>query len=70
MLGELNDNLKDIYEEIEYDLIQGMVKNVANQIMNNTVYTKVNLFIDRKVSLSEIIDEIAIQTSQASFGEF
>ncbi|PFD96426.1 hypothetical protein COE15_07645 [Bacillus cereus] len=70
LLGELIDNIKDIYEEIEYDLIQNMVKNVANQIMNKSVYSKVNLFIDRKISLTEISDEITIQTSQARFGEF
>jgi hypothetical protein len=70
LLGELNDNFKDIFEEIDYGLIQNMIKNVADQIMNDTVYSKVNAFIDRKVSLNEVLDEIAIQTSHASFGEF
>ncbi|ARK31366.1 hypothetical protein [Halalkalibacter krulwichiae] len=70
LLGELNDNIKDIYEELDYNLIQNMVKNVTNQIMNTSVYSKVNSFIDRKISLNEILDEIATQTSQASFGEF
>jgi predicted hydrolase (HD superfamily) len=70
LLGELNDNIKDIYEEIEYELIQNMVRNVSNEIMNDTVYTKVNLFIDRKISLSQVLGEIANQTSRASFGDF
>lgn len=70
LLSELNDNIKDIYEELDYSLIQNMVKNVTNQIMNTSVYSKVNSFIDREISLNEILDEIATQTSQASFGEF
>jgi hypothetical protein len=70
LIGELNDNIKDVYEDIDYDLIQEMVRNVADQIMNDTVYGKVNLFIDRKISLNEVLDEIATQTSKASFGEF
>jgi hypothetical protein len=70
LLGELNDNIKDIYEDIEYEMIQKMVGNVANQIMNKSVYSKVNLFVDRKIPLIEILDEIASQTSEANFGEF
>ncbi|MEK4069021.1 hypothetical protein [Peribacillus sp. FSL R5-0717] len=70
LLGELNDNIKDIFEEIEYDLIQNMVRNATNQVMNVAVYEKVNLFIERKISLNEVLDEIAKQTSNASFGEF
>ncbi|MGG4342379.1 hypothetical protein [Paenibacillus lautus] len=70
LLGDLNDNIKDIHEELDYELIQNMVKNAANQIMNDKVYTKVNLFIDRKVLLVDVLDEIIVQTSNASFGEF
>lgn len=70
LLSELNDNIKDIFEELEYNKIQNMVKNVTNQIMNEKVYIKVNLFIDRKISLDDILKEITIHTSQASFGDF
>ncbi|PEM44312.1 hypothetical protein [Bacillus toyonensis] len=70
LLKELHDNIKDIYEEIEYNLIQKMVTNVANKIMNSVVYAKVNLFIDRKISLNDVLEEISKQTSTASFGEF
>ncbi|SEB20899.1 hypothetical protein [Paenibacillus sp. 276b] len=70
LLGELNDNIKDIYDELNYELIQKMVKNMTDRIMNNNVYDKVNEFIDRKISLRKVLNEISIQTTNASFGEF
>jgi hypothetical protein len=70
LIGQLTDNIKDTYEDISYDLIQGMVETATKQIVNNSVYTKVSLFIDKKISLNEVFDEIINQTSNASFGEF
>jgi hypothetical protein len=70
LLGQLHDNIKDIYDEIDYKQIEGMVVNVTNQIMNTSVYSKVNQLVDRKITLTQVLEEIASQTSVASFGEF
>ncbi|CAM4019507.1 hypothetical protein [Mesobacillus zeae] len=70
LLGDLNDNIKDVFEDFNYDLIKKMVKNLTDQIMNDSVYEKVNLFIDRKLYLKDVLIHISKQTSNASFGEF
>ncbi|MCM3549921.1 hypothetical protein M4D48_15190 [Alkalihalobacillus clausii] len=70
LITDLHDNLKDIFEELEYNLIEKMVRQATNQIMNESVFRKVNLFIEKKISLNDVLSEIATQTSEAKFGEF
>lgn len=70
LLGGLRDNLKDIYEELPSKKIEKMVKNATDEIVNTAIHEKVNQFVDKKISLKNVLTEIIIQTSSATFGEF
>lgn len=67
---ELNDTLKDGFDQLEYDAIGQMVNSLTSKIMNQSMYNSINLFIDKKVSLEQVLNEITTQTSEAHFGEF
>lgn len=67
---ELYETLKDSYEELPYDKIKAMVGTLTNRIMNEKVYQEINNFVDKKNSLSNLLDMITSATTDAEFGEF
>lgn len=67
---ELNDTLKDGFDQLEYSAIEKMVDSLTSKIMNQGMYDYINSFIDKKVSLEMVLNEITTQTSEAHFGEF
>jgi len=70
LLTELNDTLKDGFDELSYPKIKEMVNLLTSKIMNQNMHEKINLFVDKKISLEEILDSIITETSNAEFGDF
>ena len=67
---ELYETLKDSYEDLSYPKIKEMVSILSNKIMNDDVYQRVNDFVDKKISLTLLLDVITSATDNAEFGEF
>lgn len=70
LLSELYETLKDSYEDLSYIQIKKMVSSLTDKIMNNEVCSKVNEFVDRKVSFSNLLEIITKATDNAEFGVF
>ncbi|WP_066303977.1 hypothetical protein [Bacillus sp. FJAT-29814] len=70
LLSELYETLKDSYEDLSYIQIKKMVTSLTDKIMNNEVCSKVNDFVDRKVSFSNLLEVITKATDNAEFGVF
>jgi len=67
---ELYETLKESYSSLSYIKIKEMVSSLSDRIMNNEVYDKINDFVDKKISLSQLLDIIIKATDDAKFGEF
>ncbi|MBO2537013.1 hypothetical protein [Rummeliibacillus suwonensis] len=67
---DLYDTLKNIYPDFPYEKINQIIENVANQIINNSVYSLIEQFVAKKIPLSDVINRIVSETSHATFGEF
>lgn len=70
LLKDLYDTLKDIYDDFSYDEIEKMTTNLTDQIMSTNVYNLVNEFVDKKISITKVLEQISKETDSASFGEF
>lgn len=67
---DLQDTLKDSYENLTYSKIQEMVSSSTSRIMSSDVFEKINDFINKKCTLSEVLTMIHSKTSEALFGDF
>lgn len=70
LLKELQETLKDSYEELSYSQIREMVTSLTDEIMNTEVYTVINDFVDRKIAFNKLLEIITSATNKADFGEF
>ncbi|WP_182200267.1 hypothetical protein [Paraliobacillus salinarum] len=70
LLNDLYETLKDSYENLSYTQIEKMVSTLADKIMNTEVYSKVNEFVDRKLSFNNLLEVITKNTNNAEFGIF
>lgn len=67
---DLQDTLKDSYENLTYNQIQEMVSSSTSRIMGPEIFEKINDFINKKCTLSEVLTMIHSKTSEALFGDF
>src|SRR5699024_7306703 len=70
LITELNDTLKDGFNELSYSKIKEMVSLLTIKIMNQKIYNKINLFVDNKITLEQILENIMTETTNAAFGDF
>lgn len=70
LVGQLTDNIKDKFKNMEYGNIESMIASATNKIINESVYAHINKFVDRKIGLNEVLNNIVAQTSNVKFGEF
>ncbi|MGY0694088.1 hypothetical protein ACW2QC_15120 [Virgibacillus sp. FSP13] len=70
LLKELQETLKDSYEELSYSQIREMVTSLTDKIMDTEVYTVINDFVDRKITFNNLLEIITSATNKADFGEF
>lgn len=67
---DLYDTLKNIYDEVPYDKINKLILNLTDQIMNTSIYSLVDEFVNKKIPITNVINAIVSETQNASFGEF
>lgn len=67
---DLYDTLKNVYDDVPYDKINELILNLTNQIMNTSIYSLVDEFVNKKIPITNIINAIVSETQNASFGEF
>lgn len=70
LLKDLQDTLKDSYEDLSYSSIQDMVASSTSCIMSEEVFDKINDFVNKRSTLSEVLTIIHSKTSEALFGDF
>jgi|GEM_PF-2372810 len=70
LIGELHDTLKEVYDELEYEDIEVMVSNVANQIMDNETQNRIGKYIGKEMEFKEVLKVVVEAAKNVTFGEF
>lgn len=70
LIGDLNDTLKIVYEDLSFDQIEKMAINVTEQIMNESIKSTVHEYLNKELSFEKILAKITEETNNVTFGEF